>query len=622
MLLLLVSGAGLLLLWAAPGAVWAAMPAWLAVATVLYRNARSDDWLALPIAGLPFWWATGLAQYTTPVLAGIGVLGAVLAPPFARRFREHWDALGAEKWFAVAAFASMLPSFFAVTGGGRMFTYVRTIGLTGVSLAALLVVAAYARRNDTRKLVWLIVAFAGALGAWTLAQLVYKGSIHLPLQRTASLMELLPGRAGRLAARAVGEAAGIKYENVGNGRLVVRPQVFFIHAVTTGAIACLLGPLLWRRIAYRPITRAVAAAGFSGLIAAALVASLARGAYIGIAGALPAAVVVFLPMLRRVEWKKAAPAIGIGLAVAGIVLLTRGGEAKARQTSPLAEGSFVSRAAYYRATIKAMADHPVFGHGTQRDNFAAPLQVPKGTPVTAIPPQTTEVVFGEGDEILVFRQFPDGREERIRFRRSNGTRIDAATSDTQSRPPPGATVHTVVAPAEEAIVSNAKSGLISVQKLAGGRQERFYYGPSIPKGAPKDYTPPPDAPIVLRSKLISAADRDPPLGSHSTILGVGYKYGGVGLLAFLGLWIFTGLAPLRTLRTQSRPLLADARAIWIGVLAFGLQLPIYEYDYDSASPYLFYLLCGILLGLSAGARPVESTPADQRPARAGAAGHP
>lgn len=542
--LLGVSSAGLLLLWFAPAAVWAAMPAWLAVAALLYRRARSDDWLALPVAGLPFWWATGIAQYATPVLAAAGVVAAVAAEPIRGRVADAWRSLGAEKWLAAAAFASMLPGFFAVAGAGRMFTWLRTVGLTGVALAAMLVASAYARRHDARRLVQLVVAFAGVAGLWTLAQLVYKGSIHLPLQRTASLLEWLPGKAGDLTSRAVAEAAGIKYENIGAGRLVVRPHAFFVHAVVTGAMACLLGPLVWRRITHRPFARAVAAAGFSMLAGVALVSSLARGAYLGVAIAVPVFAVVFWPAIARIGWRRLAPPVLIGLAVVGAVLATRGQEAKARQSSQLAEGSFVSRAAYYRATLRAIPEYPLFGHGTQRDNVAAPIVAPEGTTITT---------------------HPDGTQE--------------------------------------AVIDNAAAGTIRVRKFPSGRQERAYFNPQG----------------ELITTLISTPDRDPPLGSHSTLLGVGYKYGIVGLAAFTALWGFIGLWPLRALRRGVEPLHGDARAIWVGVLAFGAQFLIYEYDFDSASPVLFYLLSGLLLGLSAPRASVELAAEEApEPAHAGA----
>ncbi|MGH2830093.1 MAG: O-antigen ligase family protein, partial [Actinomycetota bacterium] len=437
----------------------------------------------------------------------------------------------AEKWLAVAALASMLPSFFVVSGGGRMFTYTRTVGLIGVSLAAMLLARAFAARDeDPRRLVRFLVAFGGALGLWTLAQLVYKGAIHLPLQRTASLLEWLPGRAGDLTSRAVREAAGIKYENIGAGRLVVRPHAFFIHAVVTGAVAGLLGPLVWKRIRPRPIVAAAAAAVASGLLATMLVSSLARGAYLGVAIALPVAVIAFFPQLRRVDWRRAAPSIVIGLGVVAVVALMRGQEAKARNTSQLAEGSFVSRAAYYRATLRKTFEYPLFGHGTQRDNVAAEIVAPKGTTIVSLADGTQEATFANGDR-----------------------------------------------------------GTITVRKFPSGIQHRIYRDPQG----------------VEIARLISSPDRDPPLGSHSTLLGISYKYGLVGFGAFAALWFFVGLAPLRRLRGESRPYSGESRAIWIGIVAFGAQFLIYEYDFDSTSPYLFYLLCGMLLGLSARPAPVE-----------------
>lgn len=532
MRLLLVSAAGLALLWFAPAAVWGAMPAWLVITVVLYWRARGDDWLMLPIVGLPFWWATGLFQFVIPILAGIGVLGAVFADPIRGRLRSAWNELGAERWFALAAFVVMLPSVFAVTGGGRMFTYARTLGLTGAGLAAFLLAAVLVRRVDPRPLLDTLLVFAGLLGIWTLCQLLFKGSIFLPLQRTQSVMRLLPGRAGVLAARDVAEIVGIKYEKIGGSRLVVRPNVFFVHAVATGAIAGLFAPMLWRRIRHRPPATALITGVFSGLVGAALVASLARGAYLGIAGALAAAVVVFWPQLRKVNVRTAWPSVALAVLVLASVILPLFGNAKAREESTIGANSYSSRAAYYRATLKAIPENLLFGHGTQRDNIAAPLHV-GDTPITT---------------------FPDGTQEARTTWMSTKAGCDEATKC-----------------------------LLLFRKLKNGEVNKLYYL--------KDGT--------LLKKDIQTPDRDPPLGSHSTILGVGYKYGVLGMLAFGALWIFTGLRPLRTLRsTGTHPLLPDARALWIGVLAFGLQLPIYEYDYDSTSPYLFYLVCGILVGVT------------------------
>lgn len=603
--ILALSCAGLVLLWFVPAAVWIAMPVWLVAAGALLWKAPADDWLTMPLAGLPFWWASGLSQYAIPVLGGIGVIGAALSNPIRGQITKTWQTLGAEKWFAVAAFGSMLPSVLVVTGGGRYFTYVRTVGLIGVSLTAMLLTRVVASDGErARRMLRFVVALAGTIGLWTLAQLVYKGSIHLPLQRTASLLELLPGKAGTIAARGVAEAAGIKYENIGGGTLVVRPHAFFVHAVVTGAVAGLLGPMIWRRIRHMPVWRLVVSGFFAYLIGTALVASLARGAYIGIAGAVPAAIVVFWPQIRKLEWKRVVPAVVAGIAVAGAIGLTRGSEAKARNQSKLAEGSFVSRAAYYRATWRDTFNYPLFGHGTQRDNIAAPLAVKEGTPIVKLKAGTTETVFGEGRTIVVVRTQPGTAPVRLRFTRNGGKPIDEGPFS--GRIPSSATTETFETDTESAVESNAAAGIITVHKLKGGRQERLYYGPSVPPGAPKSYVPPADAPIVQRAKLISAADRDPPLGSHSTILGISYKYGLIGLAAFMALWAFVGLAPLRRLRTESAPMLDDARALWIGILAFGLQLPIYEYDFDSTSPYLFYLLCGLLLGLSVRRAPVES----------------
>lgn len=584
---LLLSCAGLVLLWFVAAAVWAAMPVWLAATAVLYRRGRTDDWLALPLAGLPFWWATGLAQYATPALAAIGVVGALLSDPLRGRVRDAWELLGLEKWLATAAFASMLPSVLVVTGAGRIFTYARTVGLTGVALAGMLIASAYARRHDPRPLLRFLVAFAGAFGLWTLAQLIFKGSIYLPLQRTASLLEWLPGKAGELTSRAVREGVGIKYENIGAGRLVVRPHAFFVHAVVTGAMAGLLGPLIWRRIRHRPVLAAATVAVFAGLLGVALVSSLARGAYLGVAIAVPMFAVVFWPDIRRVGFKRLAPGLLIAVAITGIVGLTRGGEAKDRQNSPLAEGSFVSRAAYYRATLKAIPEYPLFGHGTQRDNAAAPLQVPDGTRILSLPAGTVVFVASDGDGgHTIYHELPDGTTQRIAV---NAARAVGPVQTGDDAPPAGAFQEPLADASDEAIVSNADKGIIVVRKFPSGRQERIYFNN--------------DAQMI--SRQISTPDRDPPLGSHSTLLAIGYKYGSLGIIAFFGLWIFTGLAPLRSIRGRTGPMLDDARALWVGVTAFGAQFLIYEYDFDSASPVAFYLLSGLLLGLAGRAAPVE-----------------
>ncbi|HEX9695518.1 MAG TPA: O-antigen ligase family protein [Actinomycetota bacterium] len=584
------SCAGLVLLWFAAAAVWVAMPVWLVAAGWWYRRARTDDWLVLPLAGLPFWWATGLAQYVTPVLAGLGVLGGIWADPLRGRIKQAWESLGREKWLAVAAFGSMIPSVLVVSEPGRIFTYIRTVGLTGVALAGLLVASAWSRKHDARRLLHFLVGFAGVIGLWTLAQVVYMGSIHLPLQRTASLLEWLPGKAGELASRAVREGVGIKYENVGAGRLVVRPHAFFIHAVVTGAMASLLGPLIWRRIRHVPVWRAIVAAFFSTLIGIMLVSSLARGAYLGAAIALPLFAIVFWPDVRRVSPKVLASGLAIAIAVSGVVLLTRGEEAKARQDSPLAEGSFVSRAAYYRATLRAIPQHPVFGHGTQRDNVAAPLQIPDGTRVITLPAGTTALVYSDGrGGHYVQHDLPGGTQSRIHV---DATRRVAAPESGTFSPPAAAHRDLLADETDEAIVSNAETGIIVVRKFPSGRQERIYF----------------DNASLQQARLISTPDRDPPLGSHSTLLGVGYKYGILGLLAFVALWAYTGLAPLRTIRGGAQPLFDDARALWFGIVAFGAQFLIYEYDFDSSSPVIFYLLSGLLIGMSARPSQVELSP--------------
>lgn len=592
---LALSCAGLLLLWFVAAAVWVAMPLWILASAWWYRRARTDDWLVLPLAGLPFWWATGLAQYVTPALAGIGVIGAIWADPLRGRIQAAWDSLGLEKWLVVAASLSMIPSVLVVSEPGRIFTYIRTVGLTTVALAGLLVVSAWARKHDARRLLHFLVGFAGVVGLWTLAQVIYKGSIHLPLQRTASLLEWLPGKAGELTSRAVREGVGIKYENVGAGRLVVRPHAFFIHAVVTGAMATLLGPLIWRRIRHVPVWRAVIAGFFASLIGIMLVSSLARGAYLGAAITAPLFAVVFWPDIRRVSMKVLIPGLAIAVAVSGLVLVTRGGEAKARQSSQLAEGSFVSRAAYYRATLRAIPQHPLFGHGTQRDNAAAPLQVPDGTRIVELAAGTVAYVYADGNGgHYIQHDVPDGTQQRVHV---TADRRVAAPASGRFDPPAGAHRDALDAGADEAIVSNADTGIIVVRKFPSGRQERIYFNNDA----------------VQQARLISTPDRDPPLGSHSTLLGVGYKYGILGLLAFLALWAYTGLAPLRTLRGGTRPLFDDARALWFGVTAFGAQFLIYEYDFDSASPVIFYLLSGLLIGLSA--RPPASGDAPDQPAR-------
>ncbi|GAC1410589.1 MAG: hypothetical protein NVSMB57_04470 [Actinomycetota bacterium] len=548
--LLLVSAAGLVLLWFVPAAVWGAMPAWLVITAWLYRKAQGDDWLMLPIAGLPFWWATGLFQFVIPILAGISVIGAVLAPPVSRKVREAWDELGAEKWLALAAFAVMLPSVFAVTGGGRMFTYARTVGLIGSGLCAFLLVNIIIRKTDPRPLIDTLLVFAGLLGAWTLCQLVFKGSIYLPLQRTSTIMRALPGRAGFLTAREVSEIVGIKYEKIGANRLVVRPNVFFVHAVATGAIAGLFAPMLWRRIRHSPLTTAIVTALFSGLVGAAIVASLARGAYLGTGGALIAALIVFWARVRRIRWKKAAPSIALGLVVLASIVLPLFDNAKAREESTIGANSYSSRAAYYRATLKAIPDYLLFGHGTQRYNLAAPLHV-----------GTTKITT-----------LPDGTQEA----RSTWTSTKAGCNESTKC-------------------------LLLFRKLKNGETDKLYY---LPDGR-------------LLKKDIETVDRDPPLGSHSTILGIGYKYGVLGMIAFIALWIFVGLKPLQLLRSSNHPLANDARALWVGILAFGLQLPIYEYDYDSTSPYLFYLVCGILLGMASIIARETSPNSNEKPARSG-----
>ncbi|HVL88736.1 MAG TPA: O-antigen ligase family protein [Actinomycetota bacterium] len=593
---LALSVTGLLLLWFVAAAVWVAMPVWLLVAAWWYRHARTDDWLVLALAGLPFWWATGLAQYAIPALAGLGVIGAIRAEPLRGRIKDAWESLGLEKWLALGAFLSMIPSVLVVSEPGRIFTYIRTVGLTGVALAGLLVASAWSRKHDARRLLHFLVGFAGVVGLWTLAQVVYKGSIHLPLQRTASLLEWLPGKAGELTSRAVGEAAGIKYENVGGGRLVVRPHAFFIHAVVTGAMSALLGPLIWRRIRHVPVWRAVAAAFFAGLTGIMLVSSLARGAYLGVAITVPLFAVIFWPDIRRVAPKVLAGGLAIAIAVSGIVLLTRGGEARARQSSQLAEGSFVSRAAYYRATLRAIPQHPLFGHGTQRDNVAAPLQVPDGTRILEIPKGTTVSVYGDGSGgHYLLHDLPAEPDRRIHV---PSDRTVAAPETGDFRAPDGAHADVLADGGEEAIVSNAERGIIVVRKFPSGRQERIYFSNDA----------------AQQARLISTPDRDPPLGSHSTLLGVGYKYGILGLLAFVALWAYTGLAPLRTLRGGTRPLFDDARALWFGITAFGAQFLIYEYDFDSSSPVIFYLLSGLLIGLSARPARVELSPEPDSPA--------
>lgn len=596
---LILSCGGLILLWFAAAAVWAAIPLWAVATAVLYRHGRTDDWLALPLAGLPFWWATGLAQYAIPGLAAIGVAGALLCPPIRGRIKESWESLGIEKWLATAAFASMIPSALVVTGAGRIFTYARTVGLTGVALAGLLIASAYARRHDPRPLLRFLVAFAGAFGLWTLAQVVFKGSIYLPLQRTASLLEWLPGKAGELTSRAVREGVGIKYENIGGGRLVVRPHAFFVHAVVTGAMAGLLGPLIWRRIRHRPVWAAVAVAFFAGLLGVALVSSLARGAYLGVAIAVPLFAIAFWPDIRRVGFKRLAPGLLIALAITGVVGLTRGSEAKARQDSQLAEGSFVSRAAYYRATLGAIPEYPLFGHGTQRDNAAAPLQVPDGTRILSLPAGTEAFIAPDGNGgHIVYHELSDGTTQRIAV---DASRKPGPVETGKFTPPPQAFNEMLEDASDEAIVSNADKGVIVVRKFPSGRQERIYF----------------DNDARMISRQISTPDRDPPLGSHSTLLGVGYKYGSLGLAAFFALWLFTGLAPLRTIRGRTGPMLDDARALWVGITAFGAQFLIYEYDFDSASPVIFYLMSGLLIGLAA--RPAADAPPPAeaaRPARA------
>ena len=156
-------------------------------------------------------------------------------------------------------------------------------------------------------------------------------------------------------------------------------------------------------------------------------------------------------------------------------------------------------------------------------------------------------------------------------------------------PPAGAYQEPLADASDEAIVSNATKGIIGGRKFPSGRQERIYFNN--------------DAQMI--SRQISTPDRDPPLGSHSTLLAIGYKYGSLGIIAFFGLWIFTGLAPLRTIRGRTGPMLDDARALWVGVTAFGAQFLIYESDFDSVSPVAFYLLSGLLLGLAGRAAPVE-----------------
>ncbi|MHB8510979.1 MAG: O-antigen ligase family protein [Actinomycetota bacterium] len=558
--LLVASSVGLMLLWFVPGLKQshplvpgaplppvpkgdvAMMLVWLVVAGVLYWKARGDDWLMLPIVGLPFWWATGLFQYVIPILAGVAVLGALLAPPVSGRFVQTWRELGVEKWLAFAAFLVMLPSALVVSGAGRYFTYFRTLGLIGASLAAFLLAITIVRKIDPKPLLHTLLAFAGLVGIWTLCQLIFKGSIRLPLQTTARIMTALGGHAGAIASRDVAEIAGIKYEKIGLTKQVIRPHAFFIHSVVTGAIAGLFAPMLWRRIRHKPIQTAIFAGVFSGLIGAAIVASLARGAYIGVFGSIIGAVIVFWKRLRTVDWKKAWPSLVLGAIVLAGVVLPLFSNAKAREESQVGASSYTSRQVYYRATLKAIPEYLLFGHGTQRANLAAPLYV-GNTPIKTLPDgdqiaRTTHLSFGctQQDQcLLLFRKVEHTEKTLL-----------------------GTTVH--------------KGDTVKDYFLKDGKTVGF--------------------------ETLDPLDRDPPLGSHSTILGIGYKFGVLGMLAFIALWLFIGLKPLRILRISNHPLAPEARALWIGILAFGLQLPIYEYDYDSTSPYLFYLISGILLGIA------------------------